>query len=216
MINANSLVYYSTNNLNITFQFQANFMKNLNLLLTSTVLAISCWFNTVNASVITVDNWWLQTDTNGGLRESTTNSDYFFAVSQSNTWDRTATYESIAGYRIASTAEGQSVFNQGNTSGIFTYFNQGGWTGFDWEGVKRLMFRFSDSDITLAYKHAGNYDEAALSYGIIANRFAGFVMVKDAYVAKPKPKRNNVSEPSIIALLALGLVGIGFARRRQS
>jgi hypothetical protein len=31
-----------------------------------------------------------------------------------------------------------------------------------------------------------------------------------------RPSANSVPEPSIIALLALGLVGIGFARRRQS
>ena len=181
-------------------------MRNLKLLLTSAVLALSCWFNTVNASVITVDNWWNQTDNLGGLRQSTTNSDYFFAVSQSNVWDKSADYESIDGYHIASTAEGQNVFNDLNNIGMMTYYGLGGWSGYTWMGQMRVYFRFSDSATTNAFKSAGRSDDFLVQTSTHTKWFAGFVMVKD----------NPVPEPSIIALFALGLVGIGFARRRQS
>jgi hypothetical protein len=160
----------------------------------------------VNASVIAVDDWWLQTDTNGGLRESTTNSDYFFAVSQSNIWDKSATYESIAGYHIATTAEGIGVFNRGVNNHIYTYHGHGGWSGYVYAGLTRQYFRFSDSDTTNASKYVGNCDGCSVQYNDTVERFAGFVMVKDY----------DVPEPSIIALFGLGLVGIGFARRRQS
>lgn len=158
-----------------------------------------------NAGLIEVDDWWLQTDNLGGLRQSTTNSDYYFAVSKTNVWSVSDNYEAIDGYRVATTAEGLSVFNQNNFSGDHTYYNQGGWSGYNWAGTNRYFFRFSDSDVTNAYKHAGNFDEYHVQYSGHTS-FAGLVLIKEASVPEPMP----------IALLGLGLFLMGGIRRSKS
>merc|ERR1712000_233395 len=39
-----------------------------------------------------------------------------------------------------------------------TYLNQCGWQGYEWGGIRRTHFLFSDSAQTKAYKHAGRGD----------------------------------------------------------
>lgn len=163
-----------------------------------------------NAAVIALDDWWLQTDTLGGLRQSTWNEDYYFAVSQSSTRTAGDTYETPDGYRWATTAEGLAVFTSHNFSGNFVYWGQGGWNGYTYEGQGRYHFIFSDSDTTYRYKHAGNYDEYLLNTagGPIVTNFAGLVLIREEVSAVPVP--------AALPLLAggLGLLG-AVGRRRQ-
>jgi hypothetical protein len=185
-------------------------MKNLRTLLAVSVLAFTSL--SAQAEIISVDDWWLQTDNLGGLRQSTTNPDFYFAVSQDNTWSRTATYEAMEGYRVATTAEGRDVFNQPNSSGIFTYHNQGGWNGYSWEGRARVYFRFSDSAGTNAFKHAGNYDEYQVQYSSYGATFAGMVMIKEPENAS-SASLADVSAP--VGIAALAFAGLMLMRRRQ-
>ena len=136
-------------------------MKKSQLL--GAVCAVLFAFITVSVSAATValNDWWLQTDSLGGLRQSTWDEDVYFAVSQSNVWSIGDVYEAPEGFHWATTAEGQAIFTSDHDTGPgnFVYFNQGGWTLYEWEGLTRHSFRFSDSDVTNAYKHAGQYDE---------------------------------------------------------
>jgi hypothetical protein len=185
-------------------------MKKLRTLLAVSAIAFASL--SAQAEIISVDDWWLQTDSLGGLRQSTTNPDFYFAVSDSNVWSPTATYEAMAGYRVATTAEGTAVFNQKNVSGIFTYYNQGGWNDYMWEGKNRYLFRFSDSNTTNAYKHAGYHDEYRLEHSSTANSFAGMVMIKEPENAS-SASLADVSAPMGIA--ALAFAGLMLMRRRQ-
>ncbi|MFW2544614.1 VPLPA-CTERM sorting domain-containing protein [Primorskyibacter sp. 2E107] len=161
----------------------------------------------LSAATIAVEDWWLQTDTLGGLRQSTTDGRFYFAVSQSNVWSPGDTYEAPTGYRVATTAEGEAVFNQGNSSYVYTYYSQGGWSGYYWEGKSRALFRFSDSHLTGAYKHAGNFDEYYVQTSPSTTDFAGLVLIADM-AAVPLPASG--------VLLMLGLGGFGLMRRRKT
>jgi hypothetical protein len=59
----------------------------------------------------------------------------------------------------------------------------------------------------------GNLDKGVGVNGAMST-WAGYGMVRGGSEIEPEEQR--VPEPTIIALFALGLVGIGFARRRQS
>jgi hypothetical protein len=175
----------------------------------TTIVAFALLINSAAFAgpVLTADQWWLQTDNLGGIRQSTTAPDYFFAVSQNTIWDPTATYLAPEGYRVATTAEGNSVFNQPNFSGQLTYFMQGGWNGYSWEGQSRYYFRFADSNTTSAYKHAGNYDEYYVQNSTAVTQFAGMVLILDP---------TNVSAVSTpLNIGALGLLGALFLRRKN-
>jgi hypothetical protein len=162
-----------------------------------------------HAEDIAVDDWWLQTDTLGGLRQSVTDPNFYFAVAKDIHWSPTNTYETIDGYHIASTAEGLSVFNQRTAGGISTYKGQGGWSNYDWEGVSRWSFFFSDTANTGAFKHAGHNDGYSVQRKpliVSTPYFAGFVMVKDAEIA-PKPAS------LVLLAMGLGLMRLGLSRR---
>ena len=78
------------------------------------------------------------------------------------------------------TEEGRKIFkNNGNWSNIFVYFNQCGWSGHTFGGVRRYRFRFRDSTTTNAYKHAGSYDEYRLHFSSSTSSFAGVVCIND-------------------------------------
>jgi len=121
---------------------------------------------------------WLDTSDNfGGLRTSTYNSNVVFAVSKSDYWDKTRQYEIPIGYRWMSTSEALSIF-VGSNAGTYTYFNQGGWSGYVWNGITRHYFRFCDSVQTNAYKHAGCYDPYTVQYKGTTTHFAGLVFIR--------------------------------------
>jgi hypothetical protein len=58
------------------------------------------------------------------------------------------------------------------------YFDQCGWDGFDFDGVRRRRFRFADSHITGSYKDAGAADTAEVVLADFSTaEFAGVVCV---------------------------------------
>jgi len=123
-------------------------------------------------------NWWNRSDKLGGLRQSTSHTHVFYAVSISNFWERNRAYELPLGYRWMSTSEGLSTFVSGLNTGTYVYRDQGGWNGYVWGGVNRYYFRFSDSSSTNAYKHAGHKDQYSVQYSGDENNFAGLVLVR--------------------------------------
>ncbi|KAJ0397847.1 hypothetical protein P43SY_007632 [Pythium insidiosum] len=58
------------------------------------------------------------------------------------------------------------------------YFDQCGWSGFRWGGVPRMAFRFADSRVTGAFKHAGHRDSFRPDVGFQTDDFAGIVCRK--------------------------------------
>jgi len=185
-------------------------MKLFNALSIGLLFSLFSFIGPANGTLIALDDWWLQSDEHGGLRQSTYNENVYFAVAKSN-FSLTDTFEMIDGFHWASTSEAEAIFgNNANTSGIFTYYNQGGWSGYSFEGKTRVMFMLSDSIVTNKYKHAGNYDEYKLNTYADINSYAykaGFVLIKD--------KVESIPEPSTLAIFALGVLGLAFRRNKK-
>lgn len=159
------------------------------------------------AEYVSLEDWWLTTDHYGGLRQSESAPDYYFAVAKSNSIDLSGdhTYEVPSGYRIATTEEGYSAFPiKSGSSYSHAYYNKGGWNGYSWEGTSRYYFLFSDSSTTGAYKHAGSADDYKVSYlninAVSTSNLAGFVLVKDV--------------PVPILLGAFGFALLGLSKRK--
>jgi len=180
------------------------------------VLSASCLVNVANAGIITVDDWHLTTDNNGGLRQLINYPDVFLAVAKDNKFNSIDEYEIMAGFRQMTTAEAVNLF-PGNgspgTTNILSYHNQGGWSGYVWEGLTRTQFIYSDSISTGNYKHAGNYEAHNNTGGftITTNSFAGFVLIKDDSLLNPIA----APEPSTVAIFALGLMGLASRRFKK-
>lgn len=148
-------------------------------------------------------SWMNTNDSFHGLRQSTYNPRVWYAVSNSTTWQPNRTFDVPVGFHWASTAEGQAIFgNNDNAYGPYVYYSQGGWSGYNFDGGYRWNFRFSDSNVTYAYKHAGNYDLYQLQYYSGTDGFAGLVLIQDA-----------VPEPATLFTIALGILGFGLYRR---
>ena len=188
-------------------------VKVIKAALVALVLSLS---GVANAGIIAVDDWWLQTDGNGGLRQNTTVSDIYFAVSKQTTFSAFDTYEAIDGYRFLTTQEAfnlwgfQRVNNPYNLA-YYTYHGQGGWSGYYWEGKQRTHWAFADSTSTRAMMHSGNYETYVYgnSFNTYTSSFAGFVMIKDDLQA------NSVPEPSTLAIFALGIMGLASRRFKK-
>ncbi|SNR28480.1 VPLPA-CTERM sorting domain-containing protein [Puniceibacterium sediminis] len=179
--------------------------RALTLNVMALIFALGFLNDRAEAATIAANDWWLQTDSLGGLRQSTVNDQMFYAVSQSNVWNPGDTYVAPTGYRLATTAEGLAAVG-GSGLPEFTYYYQGGWSGYLWEGLARYYFRFSDSNVTLKAKHAGNHDSAPLFTTGDVNNFAGMVLIAEAA---------TVPVPAALPLLMLALGGLGFAARRR-
>ncbi|KAH3759230.1 hypothetical protein Pelo_8958 [Pelomyxa schiedti] len=125
-------------------------------------------------------SWMDTSDGCGGFRQSTYDKRVRYAVSKDNNWDKDRVYDCPPGYHWASTAEAVAIFkNNGNTSGVCVYGGQGGWSGYTWGGKERWLFRFSDSQQTNGYKHAGNYDECRVEFDARTTSFAGICCIAD-------------------------------------
>ena len=123
-------------------------------------------------------DWWDQSDKLGGIRQSTHDRCVFFLVSKSNQWDKTKVYEPPDGYCWMSSDEGKAIFQGTGNKLPYVYYDQGGWSGYTWNGLERQCFIFSDSSTTNLFKHAGNYDSTPPQEGITESRFAGIVCLK--------------------------------------
>ena len=133
-----------------------------------------------------------------GIRRSTFDATIYFIVSNNDNWDKGAKYECPVGYRWLSTAEGVAIFGTeggrgvggggggvgeggvgGGGGGAYVYYSEGGWKGYNFGGVRREAFVFSDSDVTDMYKHVGNLDSYPLQRGAEGKYFAGLVCVRE-------------------------------------
>ena len=77
--------------------------------------------------------WMEQTDNCGGLRQSSSDPQVYYAVSRYNVWDKTRTYACPTGYRWATTAEGTAFFPTGGTASTnLVYSGQCGWAALTW------------------------------------------------------------------------------------
>ena len=189
-------------------------MKN-NYLISALIILIlftSSLTNVAHAGLIKVEDWHLTTDSNAGLRQSTHagQEDLYFAVSQSNIWDFSSTYEAIKGYKFASTLDVQSLVSATcGSDSSYKYYGQGGWNGYNWEGKFRNAFAASDTQQTGLYGHAGNfqctYNSASFSQG--QSGFAGFLMLVDHDYVEPD-NGTSIPEPSTLAIFALGMMGL--------
>ena len=178
---------------------------------TITTLAIAALVASTgaNAATIALDDWWLQTDNFGGLRQSTSNDNLYFAVSSSTTWSVADEYETPDGFTWASQADYLALPTSGPNPGVYQYFNQGGWTNYAWEGQVRYYFRFSDSYLNNGFTHAGYTDgDRNLTTQSTINNFAGIVLIRDVPA---------VPVPAAVWLFGSGLLGLaGVARRKKA
>jgi hypothetical protein len=77
--------------------------------------------------------WMEQSDNCGGLRQSTSDSDVYYAVSRYNIWNQSRTYACPMGYHWASTAEGNVRFPVGGVASTnLVYSGQCGWNAYTW------------------------------------------------------------------------------------
>jgi hypothetical protein len=124
-------------------------------------------------------SWMETTDSLRGLRQSTSHPQLWYAVSRSNVWDKQMDYRPPKGFQWATTDDGLAILG-GSTSNstAFVYYNQGGWDRYTWAGKERYYFRFADSAVTNAAKHAGTADPAPITYNSDTDNFAGIVLLK--------------------------------------
>jgi len=127
---------------------------------------------------------WMETgDSYKGLRGlpgPSGESKFFLAVSRANTFDRDKKYGLPRGYEWAKSEmwNAQTVLT---SSTDYNYYNQGGWSSYDWAGVTRHCFFFQDTLQRRKAIHAGNYatmggfQDWAEGNGTF---FAGLVLVK--------------------------------------
>lgn len=134
-------------------------------------------------------------DSCGSFRQSSFDSRVHFAVSLENTWDPERYYDCPAGFRWVSTEEGIALFPSAVDSGgplTYTYYDQCGWNGFEWGGVSRSRFRFSDSATTGAVKSAAHSDDYHPDLGDFSlDAFAGIVCVTGGYLGIDAPLLNQ-------------------------
>ena len=138
--------------------------------------------------------WMTTKDDCQGFRQSSWDPRYNFAVARKNQYDPTIDYECPSGFHWATTSEGAAIFTETTSQG-YTYYNQCGWTSYQYQadGIDRQFFRFSDSldgITTLGYKNAGKGEGYVLQYdtsyaAAALQKFAGIVCVDDNWTNDP-------------------------------
>jgi hypothetical protein len=191
-------------------------------------LLLLCAGFQANAALISSSVWHDTAGPVGGLLQSEFDDSIFYAQAGISNFSYADTYSALDGYHFASAVEYRGLWDanvllNGTPSYRSLHHSQGGWSGYTNNSgdTNRRYFAFSDIfngvRETRDIVHAGNGEShAALSQNINyenwfyargGESFGGFILIKDEAA---------VPEPSIIALFGLGLVGIGFARRRRS
>jgi hypothetical protein len=87
-------------------------------------------------------SWMCTTDAFQGFKKMTHFPTVALAVSQSNKLVEGKAYDAPAGWHWATRAEVEVVPGWKGTDGSYTYFDQGGWNCYNWQGVKRARFAF--------------------------------------------------------------------------
>jgi len=131
-----------------------------------------------------VDTTWMEfSDACQGFRQSKRFPEVRYAIASHNVWDMAYVHDCPSGYHWMSTDEALSYVSSDSAhSGeqmIPSYFDQCGWDGFVWNGLRRVKFRFSDSHATGAYKSVGTAEEGELIVGdFTREEFAGVMCAK--------------------------------------
>lgn len=169
-----------------------------------------------SAALITSDEWHNTNDEFGGLKASRWIDNLYLAVADNNVYSSQNEYEMLDGYRWANSSDflGKEPTDAEYQAagGGYHYHNQGGWEGYYFEGKFRYYFLFSDSYGSGNFIHAGmadNYVHNSFAQNEPLESFAGFVLVKEASAA------TAVSEPTGVVLVAIGLMGLAFSRRKK-
>lgn len=135
------------------------------------------------AHLTPVRTWHLREDWFKGLRQSTFDPRFYFAVAQDpeTSWEAIKNYEVPPGFRWATTAEGMAAFTDTGRYHPFVYYSQGGWEGCDFQGKTRCHFLFSDSYSTQQSKYVNSGDGYAPQWWnpISRSHFAGLVLIKE-------------------------------------
>lgn len=197
-------------------------LKLLNMAITAGLLSVSSYNHLAYAnlvstadcqaantatpgSCITVAQWHNTNDGFSGVKKATYADDLFLVVSQSGTYDKSATYEMLPGYHWASKTELEERLTlyrgENGTTDIlgYNYYNLGNWTKYVFEDVERRDFIYADSSLTGKTVYAGHKEAYSLPSdtssrpGVPAymasdpaatvDIWAGFVLIKDPVVA---------------------------------
>jgi hypothetical protein len=191
-------------------------------LFASVFFTVSLMSNIANAGLITTDEWHNTNDAFGGLKMSLYSDDVFLAVSKSGVFHKNDDYQMLDGYRLMASSEYQDIITSyvsanGFPPGItWPYYNQGGWSGYDFESVRRYYFTYSDTNVNGIVHHVGQGDTNAVwgtnaqflttNVATDVSLWAGFVLIKDDSNAAIVP------EPTTLAIFALGMIGLASRR----
>lgn len=158
-----------------------------------------------SGSCITVAQWHNTNDDFGGVKKVTYADDLFLVVSQTGTYDKSASYEMLPGYHWATLAELEErlvAYRAANTDTKpiegYNYYALGGWTKYAFEGVDRRDFLYADSSVAGRTVYVGHKEIWSLSTKLNVNsngpayaasdpattveKWAGFVLIKDPEV----------------------------------
>ena len=127
-------------------------------------------------------DWMDKTDNCGGFRQSTWDTRVRFAVSKNTNWQPGKVYACPTGYHWMSSLEAQGIFDLGEYGADRTYYSQCGWNGYNWHGIERYYFRFSDSHENWTFKHSYYTDPYPLQTSTATTNFAGIVCMQDGTV----------------------------------
>jgi hypothetical protein len=146
-----------------------------------------------------LDSQWISSNVGGG-DETSTSTDYIFSTTFDLTGYDAATAEIMGSWGVDNYA---SIFLNGHDTSVSLAF---GFPAFQSLTAFSISDYFIDGINTLTVEVTNGFDFVTdADAGPMALRFDDL-----------KLTANAVPEPSIIALFGLGLVGLGFARRRQA
>ena len=104
-------------------------------------------------------SWQLRehlSDDCSGMRVSSYDSRVVYVVDDTGIWDEKKIYDCPSGYTWMTTDQAFSIFHASNERLVsihddpLVYFNQCGWDGYEFGGIERKRFLFSDSSDTYA------------------------------------------------------------------
>lgn len=190
--------------------------KFLKIAVTSFVISV-CSF--ANAALIAVDDWHYTEDDLGGLRQSLSSPDVYYALTTLGIFDTNTEYEMIEGFHFATRAEHASLLGSllGTTQAeyVHPYFRKGGFSGYpsylNDPGSTRFKFIFADATTVGGYVHAGSY-ETNVQNGVFSHgsmNIAGLVLIRNPVV-------DEIPEPSTLAIFGLALMGLASRKFKKS
>jgi len=206
--------------------FWGNKMKLnlLNIAITAGLLSVSGYSHLAYANLVstadcqaantatpgsckTIAEWHNTNDDFAGMKKATFADDLFLVVSQTGTYDKSATYEILPGYHWATQAELKERLDvargpTNTTEGLlgYNYYNLGGWANYKFENIDRRDFIYADSSTSAQILYAGHKEAYSVPSGdfpsasnaalyaasdpaATVERWAGFVLIKDPVIA---------------------------------